>query len=200
MPSSRQPPVERPRQRGQPSAVSGDLDRRGTSAFGAAGGVAAPDPRPGSGGRHPAGLDSRSVHGDGPRRRRRIHRAGDQRARDVLRHRARRHPRGEEAERRRVHLRDRAVGDRLHRAAAARVRGGRAGRGAARGLHRPAVHPGRPRPDQRQEVQQPGSRQGARRAARADQGRDRRRLLQHRHRHVDARRPDEGDAATSSRK
>ena len=37
------------------------------------------------------------------------------------------------------------------------------GRGAARGLHGPAVHPGRPRPDQREEVQQPGSRQGARR-------------------------------------
>ena len=33
---------------------------------------------------------------------------------------------GEEAERRRVHLRDRAVGNRLHRAAAARIRGDRA--------------------------------------------------------------------------
>ena len=31
------------------------------------------------------------------------------------------------------------------------------------GFTRPALHPGRSRPDQRQEVQQPGSRQGARR-------------------------------------
>ena len=77
---------------------------------------------------HPAGVDPRPVHGDGPRRRRRLHGAGDQRARDGLRHGARGHPRGEEAERRRVHLRDRALGDRLHRAAAARVRGRRARR------------------------------------------------------------------------
>ena len=42
---------------------------------------------------------------------------------------------GEEAERRRVHLRDRALRDRLHRAASARVRGDRAGRGAARRVH-----------------------------------------------------------------
>ena len=62
------------------------------------------------------------------------------------------------------------------------------------GLHGPDLHPGRPRPDQRQEVQQPRPRQGARRAARADQGRDRRRLLQHRHRHLDAGRSRQADA------
>ena len=90
----------------------------------------------GGGGRHPARVDSRPVHGDGPRRGRRLHRAGHQRARDGLRHGARGHPVGEEAERRRVHLRDRPVRNRLHRAAAARVRGHRAGGGAARGLQR----------------------------------------------------------------
>ena len=68
------------------------------------------------------------------------------------------------------------------------------------GFTRPDLHPGRSRPDQRQEVQQPGSRQGARRAARADPGRDRRRLLQHRHRHVDAGRSRQGRRSTSSRK
>ena len=62
------------------------------------------------------------------------------------------------------------------------------------GLRRPDLHPGRSRPDQRQEVQQPGSRQGARHAARADQGRDRGRVLQHRHRHLDARRSRQADA------
>ena len=72
-------------------------------------------------------------------------------------------------ERRRVHLRDRALRDRLHGAASARVRGGRVRRGAARGFHRPALHPGRSRPDQRQEVQQPRARQGAGDAARAHQ-------------------------------
>ena len=152
-----------------PSAVTGDLIDRlvWTAVFGADAelrGTARWMLRSARrGGGHPAGVDSRPLHGDGPRRRRRLHRAGDQRARDGLRHRARGHPRGEEAERRRVHLRDRPLGDRLHRAAAARVRGGRARRGAARRLHRPDLHPGRPRPDQRQEIQQPGTRQGARR-------------------------------------
>ena len=114
--------------------------------------------------------------------------------------RPRGHPLGEEAERRRVHLRNRAVRDRLHRAAAARIRGGGARRRAARGLLGPDLHPGRSRPDQREEIQQPRPRQGARGAARADQGRDRRRLLQHRHRHLDARRSRQADAAPSSRK
>ena len=68
------------------------------------------------------------------------------------------------------------------------------------GFTRPAVHPGRSRADQRQEIQQPRSRQGARRPARADQGRDRRRLLQHRHRHVDARRSRRRRRWPSSRK
>ena len=44
-------------------------------------------------GRHPAGVDSRSLPGDGPRRGRRLHRAGDQRPRDGLRHRPRGDPR-----------------------------------------------------------------------------------------------------------
>ena len=187
-----------------PAAVTGDLVDRlvRTSVFGAgrgAEGDGALDPaQPRRRGRHPAGVDSRPLPGDGPRRCGRVHGAGDQRARDGLRHGARGHPRGEEAERRRVHLRDRAVGDRLHRTAAARVRGGRPRRRAARGVHRAAVHPGRSRPDQRQEVQQPRPRQGAGRAARADQGRDRRRLLQHRHRHLDARRSRQGDAARAA--
>ena len=68
------------------------------------------------------------------------------------------------------------------------------GGGAARGVHRPDLHPGRSRPDQRQEVQQPRAGQGARHPAGADQGRDRRRLLQHRHRHLDAGRSRQADA------
>ena len=63
---------------------------------------------------------------------------------------------------RRLHLRDRAIRDRLHRAAAPRVRWPSCWlRGAARRIQRPAVHPGRSRPDQRQEVQQPRTGQGA---------------------------------------
>ena len=92
-------------------------------------------PHAGRRGGHPAGVDPRSVSGDGPRRSRRLHGAGDQRARDGVRHGARGHPLGQEAERRRVHLRDRALGNRLHRAAAARVRRRRPRRGAARRVH-----------------------------------------------------------------
>ncbi len=65
---------------------------------------------------------------------------------------------------RRVHFRDRALRDRLHRAAAPRVRGDRDRGGAARGVQWPDLHPGRSRPDQREEVQQPRTRQGARHA------------------------------------
>ena len=176
------------------AALSGELiDRLAwTAAFGsdarAARHRAVDCPEPCGRGRRPAGLDPRSLSGDGARRGVRLHRAGDQRARDDVRDGARGHPLGEEAQRRRVHLRDRALGDRLHRAAAPRVRRHPARRRAARGVHGPLVHPGRSRPDEREEIQQPRTRQGNRHAARADQGRDRGRLLQHRHRHLDARR------------
>ena len=109
-------------------AMSGELvDRLAwTAAFGAdaelQGHGALDHPQPRRGGRRPARVDSRPVPGDGTRRGRRLHRAGHQRPRDGLRHGPRGDPIGEEAERRRVHLRDRAIGDRLHRAAAARVR------------------------------------------------------------------------------
>jgi hypothetical protein len=68
----------------------------------------------------------------------------DQRARDVLRHRPRRHPRGEEIERRRLHLRDRTpeIGyteQRPHEYAVVLAR--RCARGS-----RADLHPGRPRP------------------------------------------------------
>ena len=43
---------------------------------------------------------------------------------------------------RRLHLRDRALRDRLHRAAAPRIRGGRAGSGTARGSRRPVFFQG----------------------------------------------------------
>ena len=95
--------VERPRERDQ----SRRRDRRARrspgldAVFGADAelqGHGALDPaQPRRRGRHPAGVDSRPLHGDGARRRRRLHRAGDQRARDGLRHGARGHPRGEEA-------------------------------------------------------------------------------------------------------
>ena len=76
----------------------------------------------------------------------------------------------------------------------ARVRRRRARRRAARRVQRADLHPGRSRPDERQEVQQPRAGQRARHASRADQGRDRGRFLQRRHRHVDARRSRQTDA------
>ena len=108
-----------------------------------------------------------TVHGDGARRRGWLHRAGDQRARDGVRHGARRRPIREEAQRRRVHFRDRPIGNRLHGAAPARIRRRRHRGRAARRLQRPDLHPGRSRPDEREEIQQPGSRQGDRRCARS---------------------------------
>ena len=71
------------------------------------------------------------------------------------------------------HPRDRPLRDRLHRAAARRIRGGDDGGGAARGLHPPALHPGRPLPGQRQEVRG-RSRGGGRRGQEADRRGDRR--------------------------
>ena len=73
------------------------------------------------------------------------------------------------------------------------VRRGDARGRAARGLPRAGVHPGRSLPGQREEVRgrsEDRSRRGEGARARGD----RRRLLQHRHRHVDARRPLEADA------
>ena len=104
----------------------------------------------------------------------------------------------EEARCRRVHPRDRPLGDRLHRAAAARVRGDHGGCGAARGLPRAALPAGRPRAGERQEARVTRARQGARHAARADPRGDRRRLLQHRHRHLDAGRSRPADAGRAA--
>ena len=75
---------------------------------------------------------------------------------------------------------------------------GRARSGLAGALRRPGLHSRRSRPDQCQEVQQPGARKGTRNAAGADQRRNRGRLLQHRHRHVDARRPRQADAGRTA--
>ncbi len=118
---------------------------------------------------------------------------------DLL-HGARGVPRGQAGRSRRLHLRDRAVRDRLHRAAPARVRGGGAGRGAARRARRPGVLPGRSRPGEPEEVQVARSRQGARGAADADPRGDRGRLLQHRHRHLDARGSRQDRRSTNSRR
>ena len=63
---------------------------------------------------------------------------------DGLRHGACRIPRRQRPQRRCVHLRDRPIGNRLHRAASARVRCRDPGRGAARGLRGSDLHPGRP--------------------------------------------------------
>ena len=96
------------------------------------------------------GVDPRPVHGARPRRDRRLHRAGDQRARHRrTTRRASIFRTAIKLERRRVHPRDRALGDRLHRPAAGRVRRGDAGRRAARRVPRTGVHPGRPLPGQR---------------------------------------------------
>ena len=118
----------------------------------------------GGGRRHPARVDSRPVHGDGPRRRRRLHRAGDQRARDGLRHGARRDPRRRrqlnagafifEIARSEIGYTEQRPHEYAAIVLAAALR---------EGFTRPALHPGRSRPDQRQEIQQPRARQGARR-------------------------------------
>ncbi len=99
----------------------------------------------------------------GPRRRPRLHRAGDERPRHGVRHGAGDLPRREQARRRRVHPRDRALRDRLHRPASSRVRGRHAGRGAARGVPRSGVHPGRSLPGEREEVRGRPGRRGERR-------------------------------------
>ena len=151
-----------------------------TAAFGARRGAARhgalDHSQPGGGGGHPPGVDSRPVHGDGPRRGGRLHGAGDQRARDGLRHGARRHPVGEERSNAGAFIFEIARSEigyteqRPHEYAAIVLAAA-----LREGFTRPDLHPGRSRPDQRQEVQQPRSRQGARHAARAHQGRDRRR-------------------------
>ena len=118
-----------------------------------------------------------------------------------LRHHARHLPR-----RARQRLQDRALRagplrDVLHPAATRRVRQQRAGGGDQGGAPGTGLHPGRPLPDQRQELRRrPGPRAG--RPARADRRGDRGRVLQHRHRCLDHRRrlaADAGRAAGAQR-
>ncbi len=102
-------------------------------------------------------------------------------------------PHGDRQEGGRVHPRDRALRDRLHRSAPRRIRRGDARRGAARRIPRPGVHSGRPLPGERQEVRgRPDARSG--RGEGAGPRGDRGRVLQHRHRHVDAGRSLQADA------
>ena len=143
------------------------------------------------------GLDPGPLRGPRPGRRERVHRARHQRAHAGLRHRARRLPRRPSGQGRRDPAGDRALGDCLHRPAAGRVRLGADRRGAPRRLRAAALHPGRPLPGQPEEV--PGRSRGrGRRGEEADRRGDRRRLLQHRRRHLDAGRPLASHARRSS--
>ena len=156
-------------------AVSGTPPRRAHRSAGAHRGVRRHARGEGHGavGDHPSGrrpgrplrLDSRPLPGDGPRRSRRLHGAGDQRAGDGLRHRPARHTRGQGPRRRRVHPRDRPLRDRLHRAAPARVRGDHGRGGAARGLPRPAVPAGRSRAGEPRNTPRPTATRSSRRCA-----------------------------------
>ncbi len=100
---------------------------------------------------HPSGFDPAAVRSARPRRGLRVHRAGDQRADAVVRHGARRLPRGAGAFRGRRDLRDRPQRDGLHRAAAGGVRGGHARGGDPGAVGGPVFPPGRPLPDQSEE-------------------------------------------------
>ena len=164
----------------RPAGLAGSVRHR----RGARGGpVAAVGAGPGD--RRPPGLDPGALRGPRPGRRERLHRARHQRAHDGLRHRARRLPGRPSGQGRRDPARDRAFRDRLHRPAAGRVRLGADRRRAPRRLRPAALHPGRPLPGQPEEV--PGRSRGrGRRGEEADRRGDRRRLLQHRRRHLDA--------------
>ena len=140
------------------------------------------------------GLDPSAVRGPRPRRGLRVHRAGDQRARDVLRHGAR----GLSAPRRsstpaRSSSRSPAPRSATPSSGRTSTRPSSSPRRCARAA-RTDLHPGRSLPDQREEDNRTNAEKEIGAIERADRGGDRRRLLQHRHRHLDARRPVEADA------
>ena len=144
------------------------------------------------GARRPIGEHPGAVRRPRPRRGRRVHRPGDQPAGPDLRHGADGLRGGRRGRRRRGHPRARPERADLHLPAPDRLRDLGAGRRDRGGLAGPGLHPGRPLPVQRQEVR--------RRPRGDDRGdparlptRDRRRLPQHRHRFLDARRPVEAE-------
>ena len=140
------------------------------------------------GARRPVGEHPRPVHGARPRRGLRVHRPGDQHPRADVRHGAHVLRDRGAGRRRRRDLRARPQRADLHLPAADGLRDRRP-RGRDRGrLAAPGVHPGRPLPVQREEVR--GRPRGDDRGDPAGlPARDRRRLPQHRHRQLDARRP-----------
>ena len=140
----------------------------------------------------PLGEHPRAVHGPRPRRGRRLHGPGDQHPGPDLRHGPDRLRGGRGGRRRRGHPGARPERADVHLPAPHRLRDRRPRRGDRRRLAGAGLHPGRPLPVQRQEVR--GRPRGDDRGdpAGLPPG-DRRRLPQHRHRLVDARRPLEAD-------